>query len=75
MRGYASMDMGERWLKQNDPLYYKAGSRKRLQCPYLTEWQMEKRESREIPASCAWVMKEELGLTDEEAKYIIEQFK
>ena len=69
------MDIGELWLRQNDPLYDKTEKRARLPYPYLTARQDKVRNGSEIPISNLWACRAKLGLTDEEARNIIEQFK
>lgn len=54
-------DIGEKWLKENDPLY---GDRKNSS--YLTNGMMNWAEHMEIPVSCIKEMREKFDLNSEE---------
>ena len=69
------MDIGELWLRENDPLYNKTEQRSRLPHPYLTARQEKVRARLEIPASSLWHYREKLGLSDDNARQVIEQLK
>lgn len=69
------MDIGELWLRENDPLYDKTEQRARLPHPYLTARQEKVRARLEIPVSSLWYCREKLNLSDNDARQIIEQLK
>ncbi len=69
------MDIGEQWLKENDPLYIHSEKRSRLSHPYLTDYQVRWRAKHEIPASNIWQCRSKLNLSDDDARELINYFK
>ena len=69
------MDEAEKWLAENDPDFQNYKKRRKSEYPYHTARQEFLRQQKEIPISNLWDVRDELGMSDEKARAIIELMK